>query len=76
LIRHAASKRTLPDAMIQTAFSALLMTPIGRSMLPASRYHAHSALQYRCPRSQHLQTRKVDRHSELPQNFCRRITSP
>ena len=45
LIRHAASKppaaiRTLPVAMIQTAFSALLMTAIGRSMLPASRYHA------------------------------------
>ncbi len=42
LIRHAASKppaaiRTLPVAMIQTAFGALLMPPIGRSMLPASR---------------------------------------
>ena len=45
LIRHAASKppaaiRTLPVAMIQTAFGALLMTPIGSSMLPTSRYHA------------------------------------
>ena len=45
LIRHAASKppatiRTLPIAMIQTAFGALLMTPIGGSMLQASRFNA------------------------------------
>jgi hypothetical protein len=45
LIRHAASKppaaiRTLPIAMIQAAFDALLMTPIGRSMLPALRFNA------------------------------------
>lgn len=45
LIRHAkpetaATIGALPVAMIQTAFGALLMPPIGRSMLPASRFNA------------------------------------
>ena len=60
--------------MIQPSLDALLMTPVGRPMLPAPHLAATSAVQYCCPRSQHTQIQNIDPHSGLRQNRCRRTT--